>query len=282
MNNSISKYIQKFEKRIFFDIVADGCGSGCIYCFTKHPTLEQILLSRDVINNICDEIIKLPDCNETIISLCPNTEPLKSEKSRELIELIVKRLSMKVKYIQIATKEKIPLQFLNFLNKNARFAGQIRISISLPYLQNVDVIEPYAANIFDRIDNFNRIRKFPNLVSILYLRPFNQQMLINKEIYGNLILEYCPDDICIGAELVPRVDGEQFCTYMYDNRLAPGIFEKVEKEKIFEFAGYLRKKAHCKIFYSSICNIANCSNYGCVLNLQQYDMRYCEDCALHV
>lgn len=280
MNNLISEYIQMFDKRIFFDVASDGCGSGCVYCFSKHPTFAQVLLSENMINNICDEIIKLPNCNETIISLCPNTEPMKSKESRELIKLIICRLASNVKFIQIATKEEIPISFLEFLNVKAKFEGQIRISISLPYLHDVDIVEPNAADIFSRIKNFNNIRKFPNLVSILYLRPFNKKMLMDKIEYTKLINTYHPDNICLGAEFVPRVDGDQLCTYMYNTQLASEIFERAEIEDIFDFAQYLRKETHCKVFYSSICNIANCSNYGCVLDLKKYDARYCKDCNL--
>ena len=282
MNNNISEFIQVFDKRIFIDVASKGCGSGCIYCFSKYPTLKQTLLSEDEMNSICDEIIKLPECDKTIISLCPNTEPMKSKESQELIKLIVDRLISKVKFIQIASKEEIPIQFLDFLNSKARFVGQVRISISLPYLHNVEIIEPNAASISKRLKNFNNIRDYSNLVSVLYLRPFNKQMLLDKEEYIDIINTYCPNDICLGAEFVPRVDGEQLCTYMYNEQLAHDIFESVAKEDIFNFATYLREKTHCKVFYSSICNIANCSNYGCMLKLHQYNLEYCKDCVLQL
>lgn len=280
MNNLISEYIQIFDRRIFFDVASDGCGSGCVYCFSKHPALKQVLLSEETINSICEEILNLPNCNETIISLCPNTEPMKSKESRELVKLIIGRLASKVKFVQIATKEEIPISFLEFLNKTATFEGQIRISISLPYLHNVNIIEPNAGDIFSRIKNFSNIQKYSKLVSILYLRPFNKQMLIDKIEYAKLIRTYHPDNICLGAEFVPRVDGEQLCTYMYNTQLATEIFERAEIEDIFEFAEYIRKETHCKVFYSSICNIANCSDYGCILDLKKYDTRYCKDCNL--
>lgn len=281
MNNSISKYIQIFDKRIFVDVASKGCGSGCVYCFSKYPSHMQELLSVKDISDICDKIMDLPECNESIISLCPNTEPMKSEESRRLTKVIVERLASKVKFIQIATKEKIPMQFLSFLNENAQYSGQIRISISLPYLNNVDNIEPGAAEIANRLDNFNNIKRFPNLISVLYLRPFNRQMLLNKEEYINIINTYKPDDICLGAEFVPRVDGEQLCTYMYNKQLAPEIFQNVDKADIFRFADYLRKGTDCEVFYSSICNITNCSDYGCKLKLYEYDQAYCKDCILH-
>jgi hypothetical protein len=280
MQNRISKYIQIFDKRIFIDVASDGCGSGCIYCFTKHPTRQQTLLSDDVINYICDEIIKLPNCNEMIISLCPNTEPMKSNESIELIKIIIGKLATKVKFIQIATKEKIPVEFLGFLNRQSQFEGQIRLSVSLPYIYKNDLIEPKAESVYNRLINFDNIKKFSNLVSILYLRPFNKQMLVAKKDYAELIEKYKPDNICLGAEFVPRVDGEQLCTYMYNTQLAEDIFKNVRKEDIFYFANYLRETVHCKIFYSSICNIANCSDYGCILKLYNHDLCYCKDCIL--
>lgn len=280
MNNTISEYIQIFDKRIFFDVASDGCGSGCIYCFSKHPANPQRLLTEKKVVEICDKILCLPECGKSILSLCPNTEPMKSEESRKVVKRIIDKLVNSVKFIQISTKEMIPLEFLQYLNSVAKFPGQIRISISLPYLRDVELIEPGAEMIKRRIKNFDNISKFSNLVSILYLRPFNRQMIQNKKTYVELINKYKPDDICLGVEFVPKVNGEQFCTYVYDKKHADNIFENVEREEIFHFAEYLRSNTKRKIFYSSTCNVANVSDYGCRLNLKKYDERYCQDCKL--
>lgn len=280
-NNTISNYLQIFNKRIFFDIASNGCGNGCVYCFTKNPNLPQVLLSTSCVDGLCEEILKFSDCQNSIISFCPNTEPMKSDESRELVYYAISKLHNNVKYIQIATKESIPFEYLGKIDSLISIPSKIRISISVPYLDSAKIIEPYAATIEQRLANFYKIKQFSKLCSILYLRPFNRQMIQNKERYAQIINEYKPDDICVGAEFVPKVNSEQLCTFMYDNDLAPSIFTRTEVEDIFYFVEYLRKKTGRKIFFSSVCNIANSSNYGCVLNLNTYDKRYCLDCTIN-
>lgn len=279
-NNHISPYLQVFKKRIFFDIVSDGCGSGCVYCFSKNPQNKQTFLKEETLDILCDRICEIPDCQEYILSFCPNTEPMKSSKSRELVYYVIKRLHSHVKYIQIATKENIPIEYLKQLDALVHTPSKIRISISLPYLDQVALIEPNAACVNLRLQNFYNIKPFPGLCSILYLRPFNAQMRDNQDRYVEIIETYKPDEICVGAEFVPKVDSQQLCTFMYDNDLAPSIFTKPDLDDVFAFASYLRNRTHCKIFFSSVCNIANQSNYGCVLNLYNYNHQYCHDCEI--
>lgn len=279
-NNDISEYLQIFNKRIFFDIASNGCGSNCLYCFTKNPGMPQELLSMEVVHGLCEQIKRLDKCSDSIISLCPNTEPLKSDCSRKLVAHIIQELSSYVKYIQISTKEYIPIDFLCELNRLTDIPGKIRISISLPYLSFTDQIEPGAASVKERLKNFKNTKRFSGISSILYLRPFNQQMITDKELYVNAIMEYMPDDICLGAEFVPKVDNDQLCTFMYDNNLAPDIFKRADISDIFSFAEYIRKRTGHKVFFSSVCNISNCSDYGCVLKLYEYDKRYCQDCCI--
>lgn len=280
-NNSISQYLQIFNKRVYFDVASNGCGSNCAYCFTKNPEMPQELLPLDLIDKLCQDIKQFDNCSELIISLCPNTEPLKSAQSRSLIYHIIKELCPHVKFIQISTKEYIPIDFLQKLNELTVETGKIRISISLPYVSLTDKIEPGAASVEKRLMNIHNIKLFPSIVSILYLRPFNQQMIADKNIYVDSILEYKPDEICLGAEFVPKVDKEQLCTFMYDNNLAPEIFKSADINDIFSFASYIREKTGYKVFFSSICNISNCSDYGCILKLYKYDKRYCLDCCIN-
>ena len=277
-NNNISEYLQIFNKRIFFDIASNGCGSNCLYCFTNHPDKPQELLSLKMINELCEQIKELDMCSESIISLCPNTEPLKTDNSRERVLQIIKNLSPYVKYIQISTKEYIPIDFLNGINQLVSSQGKIRISVSLPYLSYTDQIESGAASIEKRASNFYNIKNYSGLSSTLYLRPFNKQMIMDKDLYIDLITKYLPDDICLGAEFVPKVNNNQLCTFMYDNNLATDIFTRTDVSDIFSFAEYIRKKTKYKVFFSSLCNVANCGDYECILELYQYDKRYCIDC----
>ena len=280
-NNTISEYLQIFDKRIFFDIASEGCGNGCVYCFTKNPRLAQSLLPIRVVDELCEAILNLPDCQDSVISFCPNTEPMKSVKSRELIYYAICKLQKNVKSIQIATKEEIPVDFLEQINKIATIPLKIRISVSMPYLDFLNQIEPHAAHIANRLNNFRNIRQFSNLVSILYLRPFNEQMMKNRKRYVEIINKYNPDDICVGAEFVPKQAEDQLCTFMYDSSIAPSIFTGAPIEDIFSFVDFLRMETGRKFFFSSICNIANnIRDYGCILKLYKYDKRYCKDCVM--
>lgn len=280
MMDNISQFMQAYEKRVFIDVASNGCGSGCVYCFTKNPQEAQALLDFSTIDALCDYVLNLPNCKEYIVSLCPNTEPMKSAASRERALRIIRKLIGAVKFVQIATKEMIPESYLKELDILSERKGQIRVSISLPYLHSAEIIEPGAASVSDRLKNFENIKKFSRLQSVLYLRPFNRQMIIDKEMYAGVIKQYAPDDICLGAEFVPKVSGNQQCTYMYNDALKPAIFEKPEIDEIFAFADYIRQETSCKVFFSSVCNIANCSDYGCVLTLNKHDPRYCKDCEL--
>ncbi len=278
-NNDISEYLQIFNNRIFFDIASNGCGSNCIYCFTKNPGAPQELLSLKVIHRLCEQIKEVDSISEYILSLCPNTEPLKSDHSRKLVFHIIQELCSYVKCVQISTKEYIPIDFLQKLNKVATVPGKIRISISLPYLSFTDQIEPGAASIKERLVNINNIKKYEGLSSILYLRPFNKQMILDKDLYVKAILDYMPNDICLGAEFVHKVDNDQLCTFMYDNNMSKIIFTRADIDDVFAFAEYIRKKTGYKVFFSSVCNISNCLDYDCVLKLFKYDKRYCVDCS---
>lgn len=281
-NNSISEYLQIFNQRIFFDISSNGCGSNCFYCFSKNPGMPQELLPISIVHELCEQIKKINNCSRFIISLCPNTEPLKSEKSRKLVLNIIHELSSYVKFIQISTKEYIPIDFLHELDELTNSCGKIRISISLPYYNFTDIIEPGASLVKERLKNIKNIKRFPGISSTLYLRPFNKQMVIDRELYVDAIIKYKPDDICLGAEFVPKVDHNQLCTFMYDNNLTENIFKREGINDVFGFADYLRKKTGYKVFFSSVCNVANCSDYGCVLKLYEYDKRYCLDCGINI
>lgn len=279
-NNEISPYLQIFHKRIFFDIASEGCGSGCVYCFSRHPDQKQRFLSMENIDTLCDRICQIPDRHGYILSFCPNTEPMKCAQSRELVYHVIRRLHSQVKFIQIATKERIPVEYLQKLDLLVQTPAKVRVSISLPYLDQASLIEPNAAQVCDRLENFHAIRPFSSLRSVLYLRPFNPQMLQNRHRYARLIEKYAPDEICVGAEFVPKVDSQQLCTFMYDNDLAPSIFTSPGTDDVFAFADYLRRETQREIFFSSICNIANQSDYGCILNLETHDRRYCIDCKI--
>lgn len=49
-------------------------------------------------------------------------------------------------------------------------------------------------------------------------------MISDRELYVDVIRKYQLDDICLGAEFAPKVNGDQPCTFMYHNNLVVDIF----------------------------------------------------------
>ena len=101
-----AKYIIYENNRVFIDISKEGCGSGCTYCYVPSKNESQKLLSIEEIEKICIYVYRKYHNKIKIVSLCPNTEPLKSSQSIELVLNIANFFSPKDCIIQISTKEK--------------------------------------------------------------------------------------------------------------------------------------------------------------------------------
>ena len=281
MNNSkkddiqLEKYIIVQKQRIFIDICEYGCGSSCAYCYVPTKSKSQRLLSFDQIQHICHFIGTNYNCHKRIISLCPNTEPLKTEESINLILYIVRFFISLGSYIQISTKEKIPKYFLKAVDSISQ--GRVYINISIPYLINSEILEPNAAPVNERFDNFIEIQKYRNLKACLYIKPFDSQSPDIQTQYINMINSYNIQTVCVGVKFEKTTPLP--CQSLYNKPQAKKLFEQQYLE-INNFIMKIRGSTSARVYGSSICCIHNDFLEKCTLSLFEYDNLVCRDCAL--
>lgn len=272
-SQKLEKYIVARGQRIFIDISAHGCGSGCAYCYVDEKEEEQQLLSMCDIQSICELVERKYGCASKIISLCPNTEPLKSADSIKLILLIIRFFISRGSYVQISTKEKIPDYFLEEINGLAR--GRIFINISVPYITNADALEPGAASVSERLCNFILIEKYKNLNSCLYIKPFSERAFAEEKAYIDAINKYRVNTVCVGVNF--DTNEKNPCQSLHNENVARVLFEKQGAE-LDRFVNVLRAHTKAKIFGSSVCCICSSLKQPCLLSLFNYDNVICEDC----
>lgn len=273
VGQDIEKYIVVRGQRIFIDISSRGCGSGCAYCYVDRKNEKQQLLSFCEIQCICELVDSKYGCASKIVSLCPNTEPLKSADSIKLILYIIRFFISRGSYVQISTKEKTPTYFLEEMNRLAR--GRIFINISVPYITNADTLEPGAAPVSERLNNFIMIKKYRNLNACLYIKPFSERAFLEKDVYIDTINKYRVNTVCVGVNF--DTNEKNPCQSLHNERVARMLFEKQGAE-IDRFVNVLRTRTKSKVFGSSVCCICSSLNEPCLLSLFNYDNVICEDC----
>lgn len=271
----IEKYIIVQNQRIFIDISVSGCGSGCAYCYVPTKYEEQKLLGINQIESICEFVRSKYDCHGRIISLCPNTEPLKTTEAIGLILYITRFFISIGSYIQISTKEKLPKYFLEELNSIAE--GRIYINVSIPYLVNNEIIEPNAASVEERIQNFLKVQQYSKLNMCLYIKPFSRCTVDIQQKYINIIKAYNIKRVCVGVEFDKK--GKASCQSLYNKDQAKTLFEHQHLD-MDNFIEEIRKHTNAKVYGSSVCCIHDDFNMCCPLSLFEYDEFVCKDCAL--
>lgn len=272
--NELEKYIIVEGERVFVDICKKGCGSKCAYCYVPQNGDKQVLLSKEQILTICkyiDEKFRRPGM---IISLCPNTEPLKSKECIELILLIAKYFSSCSCYIQISTKEVVPRYFLEEMNDLER--AKVYINISIPDIVNSGKLEPYAALVEERLHNFEVIKEYENINVCLYIKPFIAKREAWKR-YVSLINKYKITRVCVGPQFIDNIGVP--CTSLYIEEKARRIYNN-QRENIKHFSQMLRKYTDAQIYSSSVCCIYNDFCDNCTLRLFRYEVNLCADCRL--
>jgi DNA repair photolyase len=272
---NIESFVQKENGRIFVDIALQGCGSGCSYCYIPSPSKSQQLIELSELKDVTEYIEGILNPGD-IISFCPNTEPLKTEKSRDYIYYIIKHFAKDDVVFQIATKESIPESFLRRINELSTIVP-ITVSVSIPLLET-NLHEPKAAQLQERLDDFRRISKFDNLRSCFYIKPFFSLSMLEKDRFCELINEYAPDDVCVGLEF--EKDSVRPCATLHHPVEAGRLLQKADDNKIYEFARYLRDNTEKKVFHSSVCIVANRNNAKCLLDIKNKDNIFCADCCL--
>ena len=272
----IKNYVIKCDQRFYIDICDRGCGNGCVYCYVDSKNEKQELLKLSQIQKICEYIDVEYGNVPKIISLCPNTEPMKSPESIELILYIIRFFIPRNSYIQISTKERIPKSFLNEINRFAE--GRIFINTSLPYIINASAVEPRATPIEERLQNFLNIKEYPNLNACLYIKPFSEDAYRNAQSFIDIIEKYGIDTVCVGVEF--QKGTEVPCRSLYDKQIAKVLF-KEQAERLNDFVRKLRQNTKAKVFGSSVCCIYHRFNKKCLLDIPQYDNMLCKDCACY-
>ena len=271
---SSSNYVIVEQDRIFLDVCKHGCGSSCAYCYAPDHEQTQVSLTMDEMADVCIYVLESCAPAGKIISLCPNTEPLKSAESINRILQVLECLAPLKCDIQISTKESIPM---DFLGRAAELCGKnLFLNISIPTILHSKTWEPYAASVEKRFENFAHLQKFPQIHSCLYIKPF---LVEEKEysLYMKQILRYHISTVCLGP-LFLDFSGTP-CTSLYDSRKAKAIYH-AQKSEIVRFMRLLRSSTSAAVFSSSICCITHEHKRACVLELYRQSDELCQDCKM--
>lgn len=266
------------KNRVFIDIAKNGCGSACDYCYVPTSRIKQTLLSESEIHIICKSVYDDESYSSNlIISLCPNTEPLKSEASSKLSFQIAKYFLPLGNPLQIATKEAISCEYLHELNELCVQNNQLIINISLPTIKT-SRMEPFACNLKDRLSNIKKIKIYPNLSSCLYIKPFLHQTFLEKEAYKKIINQIEPDSVCVGVHFGQKIQSNRILS-VNQEEIENTLYGSQNTTELFQFADYIANQTNKDIYFSSVCIIANMYSFICFNNLNKYDERLCRDCS---
>lgn len=274
----IEKYVQREGHRIFVDIARSGCGSGCKYCYVDTAKKRQELLNEQDVDEISDYLSALNGLSNCFLSFSPNTEPLKSRESYTAVLKIIESVSQYGMPVQISTKERIEPDFLSELEKLAIREKQFFINISIPYIDEVDIMEPLAGKLEERLENFHRLDGFKCVTSCLYIKPFNQMAARKLVKYIKIIQDYKPDYVCVGAAFDIDSGLIQPCRIYYQPDLASELMVRNQIGQMVEFAGNIREKTGVEVTYSTECNIVRMLGISCGVKFYQYRSELCDGC----
>lgn len=187
--------------RMFVKISKNGCGSACVYCCTDAPSERQVLFDKSRIEQTIRTVISSEVFSSgqrgTLISLCPDTEPFKSEESTSIVLGIIKHCLPTGNVIQISTKELIPDSIMSAIRSMSMYDGQVVIFTSITSLSQYEKFEPGAAPVHLRMKNFINCRN-NNIRTCLYIKPFFSHIVKEQSNLINMIHEHSPDSVCVG------------------------------------------------------------------------------------
>jgi DNA repair photolyase len=223
-------HIKYEENRVFIDVAQSGCGFGCKYCYTPGKLQPQQFLIKELFLESLYSVVNDKRYKEgmfgTVITLSPNTEPLKDEQSQDFVNEVLKLFLPKGNHIQIATKGLINSKLLSTIAKNAQHEDQIILYISLPTISHQAKNEPYARPLSERLQNFKLTREL-NIKNCLYIKPFLARTGKDIDKFKSLIGEINPDFICSGV----RVSEKDNFTVLYKdhNKYRSVVFDNNNK-----------------------------------------------------
>jgi len=246
--------------RVFIDI-AYGCGNGCSYCYSQHANEFQVAYRTNTLNKIITAIINdkrfVKGKAGTLISLCPNTEPLKTREAAIALLFVIEKLSPIGNRIQISTKSIISDFFINEINKLNIPVGQITMFISISSLSNYDKYEPNTPNIYQRIGNIIKLKN-TNIKTCLYIKPF---LLLENDIKYiiDTVNKTTPDAVCIGMQYFQGGSGN-YRHPVNISSFSEGISSamKIFKEK-YDSNKPLFLTSSCVVSYINRCALENIS-----------------------
>lgn len=279
----VTDNIKYVDNRFFVDIATSGCGSGCIYCYIKGSNEKQILMDeckfKESLQSIKNSSYFVKGKQGSIISLCPNTEPFKSKESSQIIKYVLESLLPLGNPIQISTKELIPIEILEFAQKNCIHEKQVYINISTSCISKANIIEPNASPIEVRFNNFEIIKNYNKLTSCIYIKPFTQNTWNDLDKYIELINIYMPDVACIGIDFKKNTILEEPCDLLYHSKdIVDKAFHSDIKSKIISFREKIKDKTLIPVFHSSTCIISKFCNHPINSNIKTVAPELCVQC----
>lgn len=266
------------ENRVFVDIAYSGCGSGCKYCYVSTAKEGQKLITEKSKKDIVETLLSIADLKNKIVSFSPNTEPFKSDESVKLVIDIVRQIIQSGVSIQISTKEKIKCEYIKLLNDLCVRQGQIVINVSVPVLTDYDKIEPGAADIEDRLENFRAIHNYDKIKGCLYIKPFTVSYSYNYlNNYISIINQYDIEYVCVGMVFYKNnlIDT---CRSYYNDKIMNDTIQKNDIDKMQQFAEEIRSKTSAVVVFSTTCIFVNLSFCKCSAKFYQYKPFLCKNC----
>lgn len=149
--------------------VSAGCAHNCIYCYSKgysiYPGDDSIEIYKDMAERIADEI-KRKRRKPAAVYFCPSCDPFQPVPQIQQVTFEVMKVILESNIgIQFVTKGNISEEVVDlFKRHSSKIAGQIGlISVDARIL---DVFEPFAVNITQRIKQLERLVKIGIKMSV--------------------------------------------------------------------------------------------------------------------
>ena len=205
--NDVNNIVYGDEKRIFIN-TALGCNSGCKYCY-----LSNLGVGKDITYYTAEIAIKkvinmscfLQGKEGTIISIGCYSECWDKTNKINTIK-IIEFFARMGNYVQLATKKKIELEDLLYIDSLLLFKNQLSINVSVPTISNALILEPNADSINERLSLLEYKSKLNKIYISLYIKPVLKDITI-KDItqYIDLMEKYNISAV-IGELLVINID----------------------------------------------------------------------------
>jgi DNA repair photolyase len=142
--------------------VSAGCAHNCVYCYTKGYSIYPGDNSIEVYENMAEEIaneIKRKRKKPTAVYFCPSCDPFQLVPEVQQITFDIMKVLLENDIgVQFVTKGSISEEIFDLFKKHSlKITGQIGlISVDEKIL---NILEPNAANIYQRLKQFEKLVK---------------------------------------------------------------------------------------------------------------------------